>query len=83
MDEHTAAAILEGLNEDRLNQREILAFIGTPKTLCYFEGHSPVVYLKEGGSGWFCFNAGFNEGWLELMRLGFTPDEIKAARRRY
>lgn len=80
MDEKAAAVLLNGWDEAELNRREILAFIGDGED-CYVEGYSPRVYVTEGGSGWFCFEAGFNESWVHLLHLGFTPNEIKEARK--
>ena len=76
-----AKVLLDGLNAEALNERKILAFDGQMNSICYVEGYSPVVYVTEGGSGWFCFEEPFHVAALELLKLGFTIDEIREARK--
>lgn len=76
-----AIALLEGWDVEVLNARDILEFTAPNEDgICYVEGNSPSVYTTEGGSGWFCFEETRPVATVLLLRMGFTPDEIKAAR---
>jgi hypothetical protein len=47
----------------------------------YFEGHSGKIPELEGGGTWFCFEEDFAMGCVELMKLGFTVQQIEKARK--
>lgn len=64
---------------------EILEMSTNGNGYYYFEGHSEKLAtgmfpLDEKGNSWFCFEDTWEQGCMELQKIGFTATQILEAR---